>query len=559
MAAEALGSQWIPIRQGQDIVMMLAVANVLFKENLYNADFVSKFVEPTGFAKWKDYVLGNTAGPDGKIDRTPEWAAPICGVPADTIRSFARLYAAAKPAFLLFTWGPARSSRGVNSARGAVYLQAMTGNIGVQGGSASLSAPGLQGIPAPSPNFQSKSPTYTAPKLFATFKLYDAILLRPQLDSGKITKEQYCATIGCNINWTLPNIKMIIVLGHHSPMNQKGNYAKQILAIKAVDMFVKADRNWVDGMYADIVLPLTMDYEESGFQSTPTGFVYQQRIMQPAGEARPLEWVRVQLANLIGVGDNYNPVMKSVTWDNWDATIQTLSQQAYTTWASSDAAKNALGTAPPAWSDFLKQPVIKLPKQSTTPPYAFKDQIQAGKPFQTTSGKIEFYNPVLENFDLTKIFVKGSYAMGAPIAPMAIYETPEGSYFDNAVSTYPLVLRDSHNRYRGHTMNESNPMLRDEVYRHSLWVNVSDAKVRNIVDGDKVMVFNDIGSLIIPAYVTSRVVPGMVYMWDGAWVKRNKAGVDIGGGPNSVMADNLVSSAAGQESTNELVEVTKVS
>ena len=69
--------------------MMLAVANVLFKENLYNANFVSKYVEPTGFAKWKAYVLGQTAGPDGAIDRTPEWAAPICGVPAATIRAFA--------------------------------------------------------------------------------------------------------------------------------------------------------------------------------------------------------------------------------------------------------------------------------------------------------------------------------------------------------------------------------------------------------------------------------------------------------------------------------------
>ena len=57
--------------------MFLAMANVLFKENLYDQAFVSKYVEPTGFAKWKDYVLGNTAGPDGKIDRTPEWAEKI--------------------------------------------------------------------------------------------------------------------------------------------------------------------------------------------------------------------------------------------------------------------------------------------------------------------------------------------------------------------------------------------------------------------------------------------------------------------------------------------------
>ena len=82
-AAETWANQWIPIRPGTDMAMMLAVANVLFKENLYNATYVSKFVEPTGFQKWKDYVLGNSSGydgtngttsPDGAIDRTPEWA-----------------------------------------------------------------------------------------------------------------------------------------------------------------------------------------------------------------------------------------------------------------------------------------------------------------------------------------------------------------------------------------------------------------------------------------------------------------------------------------------------
>ena len=66
------------------MAMILAIANVWFKENLYNAAYVAKYVEPTGFQKWKDYVLGNTPGydgsdgqtsPDGAIDRTPEWAS----------------------------------------------------------------------------------------------------------------------------------------------------------------------------------------------------------------------------------------------------------------------------------------------------------------------------------------------------------------------------------------------------------------------------------------------------------------------------------------------------
>ena len=73
--------QWIPMRPGTDMALMAAMANVLFKENLVNQDFVSKWVEPKGFQMWQDYILGNAAGPDGKIDRTPEWAEPITGYP----------------------------------------------------------------------------------------------------------------------------------------------------------------------------------------------------------------------------------------------------------------------------------------------------------------------------------------------------------------------------------------------------------------------------------------------------------------------------------------------
>jgi len=108
---------------------MIAVANVLFKNNLFNQDFVSKFVEPIGFLSWQNYVLGKTAGPDGAIDRTPEWAAPICGVPAATITAFAKLYANSKPAWFSFAWSGARQMNGENPARAAMYLTAMMGNV----------------------------------------------------------------------------------------------------------------------------------------------------------------------------------------------------------------------------------------------------------------------------------------------------------------------------------------------------------------------------------------------------------------------------------------------
>ena len=90
MSAKTFADEWIPNRPGTDAAMLAAMANVLFTENLVNTTYVNNYVEPTGFQKWKDYIMGNAAGADGlTVARTPEWAAPICAVPAATIRALA--------------------------------------------------------------------------------------------------------------------------------------------------------------------------------------------------------------------------------------------------------------------------------------------------------------------------------------------------------------------------------------------------------------------------------------------------------------------------------------
>ena len=54
-----------------------------------------------------------------------------------------------------------------------------------------------------------------------------------------------------------------------------------------------------------------------------------------------------------------------------------------------------------------------------------------------------------------------------------------------------------------------------------------------------VKVYNDTGEMILPAYVTSRVMPGTVFVLHGGWYKPGKEksqlmpdGIDMGGAPN---------------------------
>ena len=131
--AEAVASQWIPIRPTTDVAMMIAMANVWFKEDLCDKEFIKKWVDPEGVKRWKEYVLGTVDG----VDKTPQWAENICGVPAKTITEFARLYARSKPVNLNTAWSLGRQFFGENGIRAAMYLQALTGNTLTPGATAS--------------------------------------------------------------------------------------------------------------------------------------------------------------------------------------------------------------------------------------------------------------------------------------------------------------------------------------------------------------------------------------------------------------------------------------
>jgi anaerobic dimethyl sulfoxide reductase subunit A len=573
-AAETWADQWIPIRPGTDMAMMLAVANVMFKENLYDADYVSQFVEPTGFQKWKDYVLGNAPGydgsdgktsPDGAIDRTPEWAAPICGVPAATIRAFAELYANSKPTCLIFGTGGGRQTRGMNQARASMYLQAMTGNVGVLGGSQGgdavnmygyLNAYSLPAMPGVYGIEDGGWPSSTQPALHSEVGDVAAILLRDDYQNGTITKDEYYRAIGNNINNPAPNIHMIYRLeSGHTPGPTMANINRALQAVKAVDFFVTGAHH-MDGWYsaADIVLPMQENYEMSSFfTDTERGIMYCKQILASPGEVRDMNWFRMQVANGLGVGtnfaNNYLIGLQNTTYDQWNAGVEAWLSQSYPAWATSSAIAPVLAiTGVPTWDQLQTNGLIRSYLVNPQPVGAAAS-ITAGKQF------INFYDPNLETFDSSKIYGAGWYGLGAPVAPMAIWQPPEETLVDPRAAIYPLVMRDTHARYSSSgSTGWADPMLQ-EVYRHSIWMNPADAAARGIVDGAKVEVFNDRGVISVPAYVTSRQTPGSVFVHAHMAFQPDRNGVCQAGCSNVLNSDSILIAAGGQEATNALVDV----
>ncbi len=126
--------QWIPIRPGTDAALVEAIAYELIKNNWVDQDFLDKYCVgydektlPASAAKGSDYkshILGK--GKDG-IAKTPEWAAKITGIPAETIVQLAKEMGTTKPCFVSQGWGPQRQANGEETARAIAMLPILLG------------------------------------------------------------------------------------------------------------------------------------------------------------------------------------------------------------------------------------------------------------------------------------------------------------------------------------------------------------------------------------------------------------------------------------------------
>jgi len=134
--AASKAKYWLPIKPGTDIALLLAWMNVIIAEKRYDADYVAK--NAMGFDELAKHVA----------DKTPEWAYPITGIPADTIRETARFIAGHRPASLIHpgrhaTWYGDDTQR----VRAVAILAALLGSWGRRGGYVLPSAMDLPKFP----------------------------------------------------------------------------------------------------------------------------------------------------------------------------------------------------------------------------------------------------------------------------------------------------------------------------------------------------------------------------------------------------------------------------
>jgi len=307
-----------------------------------------------------------------------------------------------------------------------------------------------------------------------------------------------------------PPIRMAYIVASNA-INRSSDTRANARALEQLEYVVVNDQFFTPtAHYADIVFPICTDLERADLISGQGDIHYNRQALLPAGESHTDYWVFSRLAERLGIGEAYTGGKTEDEWLEYCLEAENLDADAL----QNNGIMRAGEEVRVALDRFRADPVAH--------------------PLNTPSGLIEITCPQAEEF-------------GLPIIPSYVPSTWGES------GDYPLQLVTPHSKLRANSSGYANPWLQ-RLEPQCVWINPQDAKGRGIAHGYLVEVTNQFGTMNIPAKVTERIMPGVVCIYQGAWYRPRKDGVDEGGSAN-VLTGHHVSPTGGMSIHSEWVDV----
>src|SRR5215510_8259630 len=284
-------------KNGADVAMLNAMLNVIVTEKLYDQQYIQTYVE--GFDAWKENIK----------DFTPEEMAPICGIPADTLREVARAYARAESAIIFWGMGVSQHTHGTDNARCLIALSLITGQIGRPG-------TGLHPLRGQN-NVQGASDAGLIPMFFPDYKSVENPEIRAKYEKvwgKKLDPKRGKTVVEIMDAVHADEIKGMYIEGENPAMSDPDlNHAREALAhlehLVVQDIFLTET-----AAYADVILPASAWPEKDGTVTNTNRQVQMGRRALPLpGDARQDIWIIQDIANRLGCGWNYKHVSEVYT------------------------------------------------------------------------------------------------------------------------------------------------------------------------------------------------------------------------------------------------------
>lgn len=503
----------VPVRPGTDAALILAMANYLIDNNLYDEDYlrngsVAPFlvkedgsylrlsdlgmdpVDVTNAATGKteatdtQVVYDEAAGTfgsyrtiqnpayEGEFDAggikvqtvfnmvrdhikpyTAEFAAEECGIPIDLVNEVSRIYAENRPSKILTFNGFAHMTNSHLNYFGISLLVALTGDSGVKGGGYGQLGMLLEGstyMKTPAAvNYAAMSVENPQYNFAFTTEFLPQIM-----ETGKWKGEDF--PIKCFFN------------SHQNLLGSEmgPTYMKQ--AFEKIDFIVVADPYMTyTARYADIVLPISLSWEDEDLDLSG---IAMQKAVEPLGECKSQFDMLKALAEALGYDDLYKKSQEEYLRDLLDTPENLEAGLGYDAWKEQ-------GTI---YGEY-KYGEIVTPETNPT-------------------GRTIFYvEDIVPNCDYGQTFELDQRMPG--------YEHASESYKDNPLrEKYPLHgIGHYHSSYVGQTFMGNIPWLdelRGEPFVH---IHPNAAAERGIQTGDTVRIYNDHGYVVCKAILSTGV------------------------------------------------------
>jgi biotin/methionine sulfoxide reductase len=523
-AARETEARWYPLAPLSDVAVMLGLAHVLVSEGLHDQDFLARCCH--GADRFVAYVRGETDG----VAKTPEWAAERSGIPADDLRALARRMAASRT-LVTVSYSLQRAEHGEQPVWAGIALAALLGQIGLPGGGFGhgYGSMGDLGSPSASIPLPMISEGRNPVRSFIPVARIADLLLEPGA-SFDYDGERY----------TYPDVRLVHWAGgnpfhHHQDLNRLRR------ALGRPDTVVVQDPYWTPmARHADLVLPATTSFERNDIGSgrADARIIAMHQVLPPVGEARSDHDILAGLAERLGFGEAFTEGKSEREW------LQVL-------YAQLRASLHKADIAAPSFEEFWAEGSLEVPDvESERVLFDSFREDPVASPLRTPSGRIELHSETVASFGYDDCpghptWLESDEWLGSP-----------------RTKRFPLALVANNPATRLHGQLDLGPYSQAAKVRgrEPVRIHPADAAARGVSDGDVVRLFNDRGSCLAGAVVSTDVREGVVQLSTGAWFDPDDPKAEIAmcvhGNPNVLTRDvgtsRLSQGCSGQHALVEL-------
>jgi trimethylamine-N-oxide reductase (cytochrome c) len=576
LAAGTLADKWIPIIPQTDCAAFMAIAYIWISEGTFDQDYLDTHTD--GFDKWKAYIIGDEDG----IAKTPQWASPLCGIPVYTLKAIARAWAkyVTTVTYGVGAGGVGRGPYAHEAQRMQLYLLAMQ----------SWGKPGTHKFCQHGINFGTGKISPTVAQVSADSKI-NALILKEfgktyspsDRDVQFVPKDLFHdAILNPPVHYWVHNDPFyertfplegengskihMIWGGNVSWSGGATNGFKKLEAHRSPDIeCVVYQTIWMEDAceWADIILPINSAVEKRDliscyWRDTFHSLFLRHQCVKSIGESKSDFEAVCLVAEKMGLLDAITEGHGS-----YQAATEAWLEEGYESSGVADLI---------SWDKLNEQGYYaqSLEKNKYRIPCAMKwfyDNPDSS-PLATPSGKIEFESWQLrDNMPEDKERPPlAHWIRGGPAS--------EGWCLDEDLSSeraesYPLGMVGGSHTWGYHSTHTDGPWTR-EIETHYIkgwdgwmygpcWINPQTAADRGIEYGDIVRIYNERGAVLCAAYVTEKIMPGVLQVDQGL------GGYDIipgelcrGGNVNNIAPSIISTRALHKCHTSYLVELEKV-